>query len=125
MKGPAGTRQTRGALVPLLGLLAAACTAQGVERPDYQTLQAENEALRQQLAAVVPTTLVQAGQLAAAPPRSPQATGWDTPESIRGGLKLSATYDSSGPDTWDVSAHPLVYFTSEGVGSAGVPAIAV
>lgn len=30
-------------------------------------------------------------------------------------------YDSSGPDAWDVKAHPLVYFTSEGVGSAGVP----
>ena len=28
-----------------------------------------------------------------------------------------ATYDSSGPDAWDVEAHPVVYFTSEGVGA--------
>lgn len=39
--------------------------------------------------------------------------GWATPESARGGLHLVQQYDSSGPDAWDVSAHPLVYFTSE------------
>ena len=44
-----------------------------------------------------------------------QATQWDTPESIRGRLKLLATYDSSGPDAWSAAEHPLVYFTSEGV----------
>jgi DNA-binding beta-propeller fold protein YncE len=45
-----------------------------------------------------------------------QSDGWATPESIRGGLELLETFDSSGPDAWDVAAHPLVYFTSEGVG---------
>lgn len=29
-----------------------------------------------------------------------------------------ATFDSSGPDAWDVKAHPLVYFSSEGTESA-------
>lgn len=38
---------------------------------------------------------------------------WSTPEAVRGGLHLVAQYDSSGPDAWDVAAHPLVYFTSE------------
>ncbi len=66
---------------------------------------------------MTPTLVVQAGQLAPPPPAA-QPTGWDTPESIRGRLKLLATYDSSGPDAWDVEAHPLVYFTSEGVETA-------
>ena len=34
-------------------------------------------------------------------------------------MQVYATYDSSGPDAWDVAAHPLLYFTSEGVGSSG------
>jgi DNA-binding beta-propeller fold protein YncE len=42
-----------------------------------------------------------------------QDDGWTNDESIRGGLHLLAQYDSSGPDAWDVAAHPLVYFTSE------------
>lgn len=45
-----------------------------------------------------------------------QAQGWDTPESLRAGVRLLETFDSSGPDAWNVGAHPLVYFTSEGVG---------
>ncbi|MBI4302061.1 MAG: hypothetical protein HY664_05605 [Chloroflexi bacterium] len=60
-----------------------------------------------------PINIVQAGQLQPAPAGA-QPTGWDTAESIRGGLKLVATYDSSGPDAWDVKAHPTVYFTSLG-----------
>jgi cytochrome c553 len=74
------------------------------------------EALQWQLAAVVPTQVVQAGQLAPPPPNAPPS-GWDTEESVRGGVTLLATYDSSGPDAWDVAAHPLVYYTSEGVGA--------
>ncbi len=38
---------------------------------------------------------------------------WANDESIRGGLHLVAEYDSSGPDAWDPSKHPLVYLTSE------------
>ncbi|MBI2864790.1 MAG: hypothetical protein HYX94_09550 [Chloroflexi bacterium] len=57
--------------------------------------------------------VVQAGELQ--PARAGAlASGWNTTESIRGGLQLVATYDSSGPDAWDASKHPLVYITSEG-----------
>jgi hypothetical protein len=42
-----------------------------------------------------------------------QDDGWTTPEALRGGLHLVDTFDSSGPDAWDVEAYPLVYFTSE------------
>ena len=42
--------------------------------------------------------------------------GWSNEESVRGGLQL--IYDSQGTaeegeDSWDVAAHPRVYFTSE------------
>ena len=80
----------------VVGLLALACTQQAGEKPAAQTV-------------------VQAGQLSPAPAGA-KPTGWDTPESIRGGLKVLATYDSSGPDAWDPKAHPLVYYTSEGQG---------
>ena len=69
--------------------------------------------LQTQLKGLAPATVVQAGQLQPAPVGG-QPSGWDTAESIRGGLKLVATYDSSGPDAFDVKAHPMVYFTSEG-----------
>jgi mono/diheme cytochrome c family protein len=110
--------------VPGTGLMTAAiaaacaaamvgCTAQGAS--DTTTaLEMDKQALQRQLASMAPTMVVQAGQLAPAP-AVPQANAWDTPESIRGRLKLLATYDSSGPDAWDAKAHPLVYFTSEGV----------
>ena len=78
------------------------------------TLETDKQALQQQLASMAPTMVVQAGQLAPAPPAA-QPAEWDTPESIRGRLKLLATYDSSGPDAWSAAEHPLVYFTSEGV----------
>ncbi len=98
----------------LVTVMAAGCTAQGVSRSALDTLETDKQALQQQLAAMTPTMVVQAGQLAPPPPAA-QPTGWDTPESMRGRLKLLATYDSRGPDAWDVKAHPLVYFTSEGV----------
>jgi DNA-binding beta-propeller fold protein YncE len=99
----------------LIALTTAACTAQGASK-SLDTLESDKQALQQQLAAMTPTMVVQAGQLAPPPPAA-QPTGWDTPESIRGRIKLLATYDSSGQDAWDVKAHPLVYFTSEGVES--------
>jgi DNA-binding beta-propeller fold protein YncE len=95
-------------------LVAAGYLAQGASPSDVGTLQADNAALQRQLAAMAPTQVVQAGQLAP-PPAAAQPSGWDTPESIRGRIRLFATYDSSGPDAWDVRASPLVYFTSEGV----------
>ncbi len=64
--------------------------------------------------------VVQSGQLQPVPAGA-QPTGWDTPESIRGGLKLIATYDSSGPNAWDPAAHPMVYITSEGPAKEGSP----
>src|SRR5688572_14488682 len=98
-------------------LFTAGCSAQGAAPTDADRLKADNAALRQQLAAMAPTQVVQAGQLAPAPAAA-QPSAWDTPESIRGRIRLFATYDSSGPDAWDVRAHPLVYFTSEGVEKA-------
>ena len=116
MKQSAQQRWFGPALVALMALMAAACTVVGGAQADSDALQSEIQALQQQLAAAAPTQIVQAGQLAPPPVNAPP-TGWDTPESLRSGLRLLATYDSSGPDAWDVAAHPLVYFTSEGVGS--------
>ncbi len=87
-----------------------------VAPPSNADAAAQIAALQRQLAAVAPTQVVQAGQLAPPPPNA-QPSGWDTAESLRGRVTLLATYDSSGPDAWDVAAHPLVYFTSEGVGA--------
>ena len=47
------------------------------------------------------------------PPAGAEPSGWDTEESIRGGMQLVAQFDSSGEDAWDVAEHPLVYMTSE------------
>lgn len=120
------------AVVAMVALLGAACGGGGdVSQSDYDALDASKKSaesnlsaskaevtqLRTQLTNMAPVSVVQAGQLApsavgAAP------TGWDTAESLRGGLNLIATYpdSSSGPDAWDVAAHPMVYFTSEGRG---------
>lgn len=62
--------------------------------------------------------VVQAGQLQpAAPAAAP--TGWDTEASVKAGVRLVATYDSHGPDSWSPGEHPLVFITSEGRGYAG------
>jgi hypothetical protein len=114
MKWHAGTRSIRAAIAAVTAAAVSGCTAQGASPSTIGALESDKQALQRQLASMTPTMVVQAGQLAPAPPR-PQSTGWDTPESIRGRLKLLATYDSSGPDAWDVRAQPLVYFTSEGV----------
>ncbi|OFW00699.1 MAG: hypothetical protein A3I61_06895 [Acidobacteria bacterium RIFCSPLOWO2_02_FULL_68_18] len=103
-----------GALVGLTVVAIGAFTTPGVSPSDVAALESDKEALEQQLASMTPTQVVQAGQLAPPPPNA-QPAGWDTPESIRGRLRLLATYDSSGPDAWDVRAHPTVFITSEGV----------
>jgi len=118
MKASAASRWIGGALLgALVGLTVVAIgafTAPGVSSSDIATLKMDREALQQQLASMAPTLVVQTGQLAPPPPAA-QSTGWDTPESIRGRIRLLATYDSSGPDAWDVRAHPTVFITSEGV----------
>ena len=91
--------------------LAAACT--GVSQKEYDALKAQLEATKGQ-------TVVQAGNLQPAPAAA-QLTGWDTPQSIRGDLRVAATYDSSGPDAWSARDHPLVYVASEGKGYAHRP----
>lgn len=116
MTRPTSMRGLSGALLILGGLTMAGCSVEGASPSEIETLKADKTALQLQLAAMAPTRLVQAGQLAPPPPGAPP-TGWDTPESIRGRLRLLATYDSSGPDAWDAAAHPMVFFTSEGVGS--------
>jgi mono/diheme cytochrome c family protein len=103
-----------GALVGLTVVAIGAVTGPGVSSSDIATLTSDKAALQQQLASMTPTLVVQAGQVAPAP-ASAQATGWETPEAIRGRLRLLFTYDSSGPDAWDVRAHPTVFITSEGV----------
>jgi DNA-binding beta-propeller fold protein YncE/cytochrome c553 len=103
-----------GTFVGLTVVVIGAFTAPGVSSSDLATLRSDKAALQQQLASMSPTMVVQAGQLAAPPPVS-QPSGWDTPESIRGRIRLLATYDSAGPDAWDVKAHPMVFITSEGV----------
>jgi DNA-binding beta-propeller fold protein YncE/mono/diheme cytochrome c family protein len=95
-------------------LSGAGCTAQGASDADLRSLVSDKAALQRQLAGMAPTLMVQAGQLAP-PPANARPTGWDTPESMRGRIRLLATYDSTGRDAWDVKTSPLVYFTSEGV----------
>src|ERR671913_1275119 len=108
------TRWLPATIVAVVTLMIAGYIAQGASESDLTTLQTDRAALQQQLASMAPVQVVQAGQLTPPPPNA-QPTGWDTQESIRGRLRLLATYDSSGPDAWDAAAHPLVYFTSEGV----------
>lgn len=77
------------------------------------TKETELAAVQKQMAGMAPSSVVQVGQLQAAAAGA-QPSGWDTAESIRGGLKLVAQLDSSGPDAWDAKAHPMVYYSSEG-----------
>ncbi|MBI4337596.1 MAG: hypothetical protein HY683_07210 [Chloroflexi bacterium] len=116
-------------VVALLALLAVACGG-GVSQQELDNVKAQLQTKEQELTklqadvkALAPTNVVQAGQLQPAPAGA-QPTGWDTTESIRGGLGLLATYDSSGPDAWDVKAHPMVYMTSEGMGYNHRPSMA-
>lgn len=109
---------------------AAAGAQSGVSQADYdavkndlESAQAELSSVRSELEAAQaqlasgPTSqvVVQAGQLAAAPASDLVVPddGWSNQESVRGGLLLVAQLDSSGPDAWDIAAHPRVYFTSE------------
>lgn len=94
------------AIVIIVAMLAVACRGgDAAEQESAQTSPAAN-------------IVVQPGELQPAPAGAQAESDWDTAESIRGGLRLLATYDSSGPDAWDVAAHPLVYMSSEGTEDA-------
>jgi hypothetical protein len=51
----------------LVAMIAAGCTAQGVSQSALNTLESDKQALQQQLAAMAPTMVVQAGPLAPSP----------------------------------------------------------
>ncbi|MBI4286829.1 MAG: YncE family protein [Chloroflexi bacterium] len=73
-----------------------------------------------------PTTIVQVAQPApGAPAPAPAATGWQTPAAQKVGIKLLQTLDSSGPPAFDAKKHPMVLFTSNGPGYAGLPSAKV
>ncbi len=57
----------------LIAVTTAACTAQGASQSALTTLESDKQALQQQLAAMTPTMVVQAGQLAP-PPAAAQPT---------------------------------------------------
>jgi hypothetical protein len=109
----------------LLALVATACSSdsdEGLSQSDFDALQEELDDARAELVAMqdqmvtatVNQQVVQSGTLGAAPaPAAIPDDGWSNSESVRGGLILVAQLDSSGPDAWDIEAHPRVYFTSE------------
>ena len=111
------------ALVAAFMLVVAACSGGGgasqadLDAANAALVEAQQalDAANAQLAVKSAVNVVQAGELAV-PPAGSSPSGWETAEAIRGGMSLYATYDSSGPDAWDVAAHPVVFFTSEGVG---------
>lgn len=96
-------------LLVLLGVVAVACgQASPTPTPPPK--------------AEAPTTIVQVAQPApGAPPAAPPPAGaWETEAARKAGIKLLQTFDSSGPPAWDAQKHPLVFFTSNGPGYAGL-----
>src|SRR6187402_2898790 len=114
MNWPVSTRWFLAAGAAAITLTIAGCAAQGATEADLKGLASDKSALQQQLAGMTPTIVVQVA-LAAPQLTTAQPVGWETPEAVRGRLRLLTRYDSSGPDAWDAAAHPMVFFTSEGV----------
>ncbi len=116
------------ALLAVFSIIVAACSSgeTGVPQEDFDALevqltQAQDDlaaAQSQVVAAPAAMQTVQTAQLAA-PVEAVQIgeDGWTNEESVRGGLHLVATLDSSGDDAWDIAAHPRVYMTSESYAS--------
>jgi len=115
-------------LVAVLAMVATACSsddgddASGISQADLDSVTADLSEANDQISALqgqlasaqVTTQVVQAGELGPAQAATVvPGDGWATEESVRGGLWLEAQFDSSGPDAWDIEAHPRVYFTSE------------
>jgi DNA-binding beta-propeller fold protein YncE len=105
----------------ILAFIAVACSGGGggFSQDDLDAVAAEKDAviadLQDQLAGAVDTVNVESSGTLFAPgaPAAVPDDGWATSESERGGLHLVAQFDSSGPDAWDITDHPRVYFTSE------------
>jgi DNA-binding beta-propeller fold protein YncE len=113
-------------LVAVLAMVATACSSDddssGISQDDLDAVSSELSDANDQISALegqlasaqVTTQVVQAGTLYETPAATAGADdGWTNAESDRGGLYLVAQLDSSGPDAWDIAAHPRVYFTSE------------
>lgn len=114
-----------GAALLALAVSLVACSDGDVSQEEFDEVKAQLEQAQADLAAAnAPAetqTLVQVGELAPASGGSSAApTGWDTEYSQLLGIKLLAQLDSSGPDAWDVAAHPLVYVTAQGPGYGGI-----
>ena len=110
------------ALLALVTATLVSCSSGDVTQSEYDAVKADLEAaqsevtaLQSQVGGVDTVTVVQAGEMAPAPAGA-APSGWNTEESVRGGLQLVSTHDSSGDPAWDTTAHPLVYITSEGRG---------
>lgn len=59
----------------------------------------------------------------AQPPKPATAkakAAWETEWSKKVGVSLEYSIDSSGPDAWDPTEHPLVFITTEGPGYGGL-----
>jgi mono/diheme cytochrome c family protein len=59
----------------------------------------------------------------AAPPKEASARekeAWANQWSEKVNIELEYSFDSSGPDAWDSSQHPLVFITTEGPGYGGL-----
>lgn len=105
-----------------------ACTSGDVTQEDHDAVKAELAQVRVELDAAQSevaqlgdaqkATAVQVGQ--AQPATAEQVIeGWATEYSVAEHVSLLETFDSSGPDAWDLAAHPNVFITSEGEGYAG------
>jgi DNA-binding beta-propeller fold protein YncE len=120
------------AVTAFMAFAMTACSSSGVDQADFDKAQADLAAaqadlataqqtitdLQGQMGSDAPTVIVQTA--VAEPTGTAAPEGWNTPASVKAGVQLLATYDTSGdPDAWDASAHPHVFVTSEGVGYAG------
>ena len=120
------------AITAFLAFATAACSSEGASQADLDKAQADLATAQAELATAqqtisdlqgqigggAPTVIVQTATENPTGPATPE--GWNTPASVKAGVQLLATYDTSGdPDAWDPAAHPHVFVTSEGVGYAG------
>ena len=103
-------------IVPGLGISAAAKSVAGQLLPGAQAPAEQSRFQPGTGGASSPNRItVEAGELQPAPvPAS--AAAWDTQWSQLLGIKVLATFDSSGPDAWSAKDHSLVYVTAEGPG---------
>ena len=119
------------AITVFMTFAVAACSG-GASQEDLDKAQADLAAANADLATAQQAVADLQGQIAQGSPsvivqtavENPTGTqspsGWDTAASVKAGVQLLASYDTSGdPAAWDPAAHPNVFVTSEGVGYAG------